>query len=71
MTAPTAEPDPSRAKPTETSPPKPPSDKDEAVDDSAKEAPSTAESQVDPDANETKLFDERAILYRFDKEAKD
>jgi Ran-binding protein 1 len=50
---------------------KPVADKDEAADDSAKEAPSTVEATVDPDASETKLFEQKAILYRFDKEAKD
>ncbi|KAK8894761.1 Ran-specific GTPase-activating protein [Tritrichomonas musculus] len=39
-----------------------------AVDDSHKEAPSTAANQPDPDEGEEKLFAEKAMLYRFDKE---
>ncbi|OHS93154.1 RanBP1 domain containing protein [Tritrichomonas foetus] len=39
-----------------------------AVDDSHKEAPSTAADQPDPDEGEEQLFGEKAMLYRFDKE---
>jgi Ran-binding protein 1 len=47
----------------------PPAD-DGPVDDSTKEAPSSvAEAETEP--GEDKLFGEKAILYRFDREAKD
>ncbi|OHT00631.1 RanBP1 domain containing protein [Tritrichomonas foetus] len=39
-----------------------------AVDDSHKEAPSTATEQPDADEGEDQLFGEKAMLYRFDKE---
>ncbi|KAH0793379.1 E3 SUMO-protein ligase RanBP2 [Histomonas meleagridis] len=42
-----------------------------AVDDSHKEAPSTAVEQEDPDAGEDKLFGDKAILYRFDATSKE
>jgi hypothetical protein len=57
-------------KPAAIAPPKA-AQKDDDVDDSAKEAPSTVEAKVDPDANETKLFEQKAVLYRFDKPAND
>jgi hypothetical protein len=63
------DPSPAVAKPADPKPPDAP--KDDAADDSAKEAPSTIESKVDPDAGEEKLFDEKALLYRFDTKAKD
>ena len=40
-----------------------------AVDDSHKEAPSTAAEQPDADEGEEQLFAEKAMLYRFDKES--
>ena len=43
------------------------SGKDEAVDDSHTEAPSSSSEQVDPDQDEDKLFNDKAVLYRFDK----
>ena len=42
--------------------------KDEAVDDSHTEAPSSAAEQVDPDQGEDALFNDKAVLYRFDKQ---
>jgi Ran-binding protein 1 len=53
---------------------KPPEGKaaeDDGADDSAKEAPSTVEAKVDPDAGEEKLFEDKAILYGFDSQGKD
>ena len=53
--------------------PKPAADKaaankaEEAVDDSHTEAPSSAAEQVDPDQGEDSLFNDKAMLYRFDK----
>lgn len=53
--------------------PKPAADKaaankaDEAVDDSHTEAPSSAADQADPDEGEDSLFNDKAMLYRFDK----
>ncbi|EAX92306.1 RanBP1 domain containing protein [Trichomonas vaginalis G3] len=41
--------------------------KEEAVDDSHTEAPSSAAEQADPDSDEDALFNDRAMLYRFDK----
>lgn len=41
--------------------------KEEAVDDSHTEAPSSAADQADPDSDEDALFNDRAMLYRFDK----
>jgi Ran-binding protein 1 len=55
--------------------PKPAADKaaatkaEEAVDDSHTEAPSTAADQKDPDEGEDALFNDKAMLYRFDKNA--
>lgn len=56
------------AKPTAPAKPTTQSQEDaNAVDDSHKEAPSTAANQPDPDEGEEKLFAEKAMLYRFDK----
>jgi hypothetical protein len=66
-----APPAPADAKPAAPAPQAKPADKEEAADDSAKEAPSTVEAKVDPDAREEKLFEQKAILYRFDKDAGD
>ena len=46
-------------------------DKDTPVDDSTTEAPSTAAEQVDPDVGEEKLFEDKAVLYRFDATSKE
>jgi Ran-binding protein 1 len=48
-----------------------PQEDHEPVDDSHKEAPSTAAEQKDPDENEDKLFGDKALLYRFDKSSND
>jgi Ran-binding protein 1 len=51
--------------------PESPQEDHEPVDDSHKEAPSTAAEQKDPDENEDKLFGDKALLYRFDKASSD
>jgi Ran-binding protein 1 len=60
-----------KANPPKAAEPKGADAAEDGTDDSAKEAPSTVESAIDPEANEEKLFNEKAILYRFDKGAKD
>ena len=51
--------------------PDPAQDDANAVDDSHKEAPSTAAEEKDADADEDKMFEEKAMLYRFDKVGSD